>query len=278
MAINIINASTNEFGHVQIDPQPRHGTSITLITHNFADKCGWYEKSVEVVDEIAADSGDQLTYNLANDFIVDVQHGRVTFENDVDTKYHIDVRVNDVAKTLDTDFTVDYDAGSITFNSALSGPDVVKVTYWYVDNVAGNSIFTLQPAAGKILVMLGAELQFSEDVQTNLPNLHFTTYMYVDPYGVIAVKDTVYKNVKDLVNESNNGSWIIDPIADITKKVRVFPFNYPSSKDIKSSSQMRVEAWIEGTDPIKNTTNGALELATGTFYCMITDDPDYVAP
>lgn len=267
MTINIINASTDSFGNLRASTEPRRGSSDTIVTHNFADPCTWWGKSTLVTDETATDSGDHLTYTLAHTNIIDCKHGRFMNENAV-VSYHPVVKVNGVTKTEGTDFTMNYESGSVTFLSANAAEDVVTVTYRY----ATTSIFTLTPAAGKVLTMLQAEIQFSTNIQSGFPALHFTTYMYVGtPYNnVIAVKDTVYKNMKDLINESNNGSWIISaPIGELTHDVRVFPFNYPAAKDLRSSLQMRVECWVEGHIPMKNTSNQPLELATGTFYCVI---------
>lgn len=266
-SISILNVNTDTFGNLKAASEPRRGSSSTIITHNFSDSRTWWEKSVLVSNEVAGDSGNHQTYTLAHQNVIDLKNGRLTYENDVPSVYKLSVSVNDFSKFENFDYIADHKAGTLTFTSPLLETDVVKVSYAY----ATTSIFTIKPPAGKILTMLAAEIQFSTNVQANMPALHFTTYMYYAPYGVvIPVKDTVYKNMKDIINESNNGSWIIQaPIGELTQNVRVFPFTYPASKDLYSHLQMRVECWVEGHQEIKNTVGGPLELSTGTFYCLI---------
>jgi len=197
---------------------------LTFITPNWCDKTTWYGGSEEIVDEVATDTGDHTSYSVAHQNMIDVYHGKITFEeqlkDDEGSNYRVRVKVNDVEKTeqdphygADGDYTVNYAAGAFTFLTPLQPGDVVKIRYHY----AQRATFILKPETGKRLYISSVEVQFSEDIVMN-DTFVFQAYGYVQvfapqlmgpPWNLplntkIPLGDPlVYKTMNDLLNDSN---------------------------------------------------------------------------
>lgn len=159
------------------------GGGHRLVTHNFCDDCTWWQESVEVVDGATTANGDFTEYTLdSGDKIIDVRHGRLTFEDAItpatvapngNTMTNIvpEVKVNDVAvdqsnedaDTGDDRYTIDFDTGKVTFGVARQSGDTVTVSY----RKPGSSKFRFQPPAGKKWSFEDAEIDASEDVDMN---------------------------------------------------------------------------------------------------------------
>jgi hypothetical protein len=198
---------------------------LTFITPNWCDKTTWYCDAVKVENEVATDSGDHTTYSVAHENVIDVYHGKITFEEQLKdgngNNYLVVVKVNDVVKAEQDphygtggDYTINYAAGEITFLSALQAGDVVKVTYHY----ARKATFIVKPETGKRLYINSVEVQFSEDIVIN-DSFIFQAYGLVDvfapqlmlpPYNIpsgtkIPLGDPlVYKTMLDFLNDSNS--------------------------------------------------------------------------
>ena len=63
------------------------------------------------------------------------------------SNYYVVVKVDTIEKTEGTDYTVDYEAGTITFASALQGTETVTMSYYYEKG----SEFKIVPDSGKKL-------------------------------------------------------------------------------------------------------------------------------
>ena len=68
-------------GFMRVSAEARDGTKYNVFTHNWCDKCTWYQESTKATDETLADSGNGLTFNSAHGYWIDMTHGRITDED-----------------------------------------------------------------------------------------------------------------------------------------------------------------------------------------------------
>jgi hypothetical protein len=171
--------------NVQTDGVPRFVSAPRVVSeavyasHNYCDPTTWYSQSMRVANEAAADSGDGLTWNLAEALLIDLTHGKVFDEEGISGDqqildpgdphgYLITVRVDgspvDARPPFASDWSqggdyyVDYVSGDVIFQATQAGKDV-RVDYSY----AGGAQWILNPI-GNALFIEKAEIQFSIDV------------------------------------------------------------------------------------------------------------------
>ena len=266
---------------------------LTFITPNWCDKTTWYGGSEEVVDEVATDSGDHTTYAVAHQNLIDVYHGKLTFEeqlkDDDGSNYRVRVKVNDVVKTEQDphygsggDYTVNYAAGTVTFLAALDPGDVVKVLYHY----AGKATFVVKPTAGKRLYIGTVELQFSDDATMN-DSCIFQAYGYVQvfapqlmlpPYNlplntkIPLGNPLVYKAFNDFLNDSN-GAYVSYPAFGgsnwraLKKQAYIFAWDYAvGTTCLEAAYGMEIRIDLQHDVPC----GGAFGVAT--LYCTTEDE------
>lgn len=263
-----------------------------FFTHDWTDPTTWYQKSIYVVDEVAADSGDHTTYTLANSNVIDLYHSKVYQEDSLldsdGNSYIVIVKVDDVAKTEQDphygsggDYTINYEDGAITFLSAQSSDAVVKVTYHY----ATTSEFTIAPDEGTAIVLDLVECQFAEDVVFN-DSVEFQPYGFVEvfapqycttnggPYPpgtkIPLGHPLVYKSITDFQAEATRAypmypalggsNWRGAPVG-----ITVFDWDYLSSTRLRSDYGMEVRLKLQ-----HDTAFGGW-YATATFYCLSED-------
>jgi len=259
---NLANWPKSTKGNKIVQVNPIEGIKKTFVTHNFADKCSWYQKSVEVVTEELSDSGDHTTYEADYEFIIDLKHGRITGEDNIAnvSNYYVEVKIDATAKTEDTDYAVDYEAGTITFSSALAGTETVTMSYYYQNG----SEFKIIPDSGKMTRIIASEVNFSKNIIINDATV-FAIYVNDSLY-----KSDKYKNAKDYINCSNLGQGEITAFGGSSKgiisNVVILPWNYPATIDLKSSLAMDLRISLE------NNVAFTGELATLTLYCLIEDE------
>ena len=253
-------------GHVTVEVRPRLGSGKTIVTHNFCDPCTWYQKSTledggDGYGAVLTDEGSQTVYDSAHTNWIDVKHGRLTGEDLL--PYGVSVTVEGSAKTEDTDFTVDYENGKITFNPALNPSDEVKAVYHY----AASSTFTIGPDAGKKLRLLYTEAQFSINAEIPKP-ITFQVWVYNPqdlpnkvPYG----NPEVYKSGYDLANIGNGGAYV-PAFGGIEEDVVIIPFNYATVKDLASSVGAEIRISVQDDTPCDGYF-GSL-----TAYCLSEDE------
>jgi hypothetical protein len=258
---------------------------VTVITPNWCDKCTWYSGSILVEDEVATDSGNHTTYILAHPFVIDVYHGRITFEDILkdsnNNSYRVKVWVDDIRQDeqdphLGTggDYTVDYENGEIVFLEMQQPTAEVIVTYHY----ATSSLFKVQPTAGKCLIIDRVELQLSADLVMN-DTILFQPYGLVDvfapqlmpgiPSGTkIPLGDPlVYKTVLDLINDSNSAHPAYPALGGAgwrgySKAAYILTWEYAVGTTALSSAA-GMEIWVSMQHDCVNEG----EYATATFYC-----------
>jgi len=262
----------------------------TIITHNWADKTTWYSESIRVDDEVAADSGDHQLYQLANAYLIDTYHGKITQEDFLTDNdgydYRVVVKVNDVQKTEQDphygaggDYTINYVDGYVEFLSALQPEDVVTVAYHY----ASSSIFTVQPPVGKIWKLEIVEVQFSQDVKMK-DTIRYNAYGNVEvfapqycpvPYppgtSIPLGNPTVFKTITDLMNDAVRAYPAYNPIGGsswrgLSQPATVMDWDYRSSIILHGSYGMSLAISLDHDEQFGGT------FATATFYCKEEDD------
>lgn len=261
-----LNSKTLIQGAIPVVNYKPEESSFAKATHDFTNKTTWYTDSIRVEDEIATNSGDNLTYNLANDYVIDVVNGIVNRQDTLQA-YAVIVKVDDVVVT---NYTINHLVGSITFDSSTTG--TVKVTYSY----ATTSTWKMQPDAGKILIIEHSELQFSTDVEMNTP-VRFEIWISNPYYGApghplefytgkLEYQTVQYNSIRDIINESNLGTGLIPKVGDLPTDIHVFPFNYVTVKPFQHSvgAELRIRCV------------GDLELTgsygTASFYLVSRDE------
>jgi hypothetical protein len=284
-------------GRPQIGIYPTEGDFVNIITHDWCDPTTWYGQSVYVVDEVAQNSGDNLTYTLAHQNIIDTFHGKLNMEDYLSdangNSYRVTVTVNGVQKTeVDPhdgvgDFTVDYKAGKVTFNSALSSSDVVKVTYHYENG----SMFTVKPKSGKVLYLKKVKVLFTENIEIT-DTIRFTPYGPVDNFAPQLVNNpypsgtmiplsngTVYKTMVNYLAEvSRNfdkvqdlgggvGNWRASPV-----KTTLLEWDYPALQAIKSSLGMEIRMLLDHDTPYTGGLSGKPAHGIACFECFVEDE------
>lgn len=204
------------------------GDRLWDFTHDFCDKTTWYGDSVRVVGEaVGTGDGSTTIFDLANDFVVDTAHGKVSNEDyliptasQTGSTYRLIVKVNGVTKTEEefglsapNDYSVDYATGVITFHTAPANGAAITADYFYSPPNAGSAMY-FRPPSGGVLTITQVELQFSTDVVMNdeldngvftyNPGLGAPPAKFLYPLSQVKIKRT-----RDLVN------WSSDPYPGI---------------------------------------------------------------
>lgn len=259
--------------NLKITRQPVIGSAKNIITHNFCDPCSWYQGSTSVDEKTISPKVEGVydVYSMGDINIIDLYHGRLTLEIGVTSRssYRPVVKVNDVTKTEDTDYTINYEDGEITFITPLTNTDVVKTSY----KKANASTFTFSSIAGKKLKIVHAEIQFSKGLKVQDSPIYFDAYAY-NPYDLpnkILYKRNEYNNAKDYLNEANIG-YSIPAFGELTQDLLILPWNYPASKILKYSEGAEIRISTKDNQPIKNTDGSKGECGTCTFYCLSEDE------
>lgn len=257
---------------------------VTLYSFDWSDPTTWYAASTRVENEVAT-TADQTVYTLAHANVIDVFHGRITQEDflrdGANNSYRVVVKVNDVTKTEQDphtgtggDYTINYEAGAVTFLTSLAPEDVVTVTYYY----AASSTFIIKPAAGKKLIIDLVEVQFSLDTEIT-DSVLFQPYGYVEvfapqyspvPYPagtkIPLGNPFVYKGMRDFMNDAvrayvrypaiGGESW-----RGLQGETLVLDWDYVRATVLEASKGMEIRISLQHDTPY----NGSF--ATATFYC-----------
>ena len=256
---------------VSVEPPETPGERI-IVTSNWCDKTTWFPSATRIVDEVADHDdppGDYTQYSVAHTDLIDTYHGKISGEDALEdageNSYRVTVKVNDTTKTeqdphLGTggDYTIDYAAGQVTFLTALTAPDVVKVTYHY----ATNSHTNVLPGTGNVLKIVKAEIQFSGDFSLD------DTIMFEVLYDGTPVKFTRYKTIQDLYNEAQGVYPSLPALGGsgwrgITQTVYTLPFVYMAVSKLSDAGLLSLRLSLEHDVECGGT------YATGTLYCLV---------
>ena len=262
---------------VEIVPT-RNGSGFNFYTPNVCMKCTWWEQSVVVTEATLTNLGDQLSYSAPDANIITAQHGRLFREDNIlaavptlAVKVEVQVGgtggwVEKVEKTLANgmvgDYDIAYDTGIFTFLSALDVSDNVRASYHRADGFH----FTVAPAAGKMLKIYRAEMQFTEDVDINtIIRYQIWAYNPFDLPNKVFVQETAYKSMSDIVQESVGAYPPIPPLGGTNgfdKAVHIVRFEYPSVLPLYSSQGLELRVALDGDIAFGGT------FANATIYCI----------
>jgi hypothetical protein len=233
------------------------GDCPAISSHNFCDRLSWFGDSVRVTGEtLSLQSG--TTYGSSHVNWIDMTHGRYYGEDWLGGVYDPVIYVDGVEQT--SGFTIDYAAGTVTFESSPSG--AVTADYSYENG----STYYLRPSAGKVLFIEHTEAQFSVDVLIN-KSVVFEVWGYnpSDIPNKMRYKQIKYKNGKDFMNTANKGH-VLPAFSELTKESLVFPYDYAKMTPLLSSQGIEVRVYIQDHQPYNS------ELGTVTFYTFQEDE------
>jgi hypothetical protein len=254
--------------------QPRTGSELIVVSHNFCDPTTWYETSARVTAQAMTDSGDGLTWTSPHASWIDMTHGR-TFDEDayaseVGHGYAVVVTSDGVTKTQRApyatsggDFTVDYTLGKVTFFASQAGKTVLATYSKMV-----NSRFTLIPDSGKRIDVEGAEVQFSKNVNF-MDFVEFEVWVYnpADLPNKVCIEKTAYKRMSNFIDEALGCFPVIPAIGGTAQGTQndIFglPFRYGTMRTLRASQGVELRVRLKNDVPFGG------EHATATFYCTV---------
>lgn len=280
----------DSYGTPRTATQKGVNSRVTLFSHDWTDKTTWYSTAVFVSQEIPTDTnGQRLVYQLTHTFVIDAYHGKLSqeaFLKDSNSRnFRSKVCVNsalpnraeqDPHTGAGGDYTIDYEAGTITFLAALQPGDVLTVDYHY----ATSSRYILRPDAGKILRLETAEVQFSRDIVMT-DSAFFQAMGLVDVFAPMLVGNGpgqipsgtkiplsdpfIYKRLVDFQNDASRAYPTVPAIGGnnwrSSPEIVVFNWDYASSTALSSAAGMELHVYLEHDVPFGGT------FATASFYC-----------
>lgn len=263
----------NEAGVPYTIPQPRTGTELILVTHDFTDPTTWYTESERSEDVILSGSVDHLTWSSPNVNWIDMEHGKTFDEDavkfDVEHQYAVNVTVDDVIKTpreafeiSGGDYDIDYAAGKIIFFEPQEG--IVKASYSYENG----SIWKIVPEDGTKLDIEVAEAQFSTDmIMTDTVDFEIWVYNPYDLPNKVKYTWTSYKTVKNFIDEAIGSYPVVKafggPQRGVSSDVYGFPFRYGTVRTLRSSQGVELRVRLRHDRPFSGS------YATTTMYCTV---------
>lgn len=252
----IENKTTDNIPKVSVyEPE---GGAATIVSHDFTDKCSWYQGAATMTDEVLSNTTGNIFKSTKTHWI-DLENGRLYDEDNIlaqNPSLKPVVKINDVIQT--TGFTINPVLGEVTFSSPVTG--VVKATFKYADK----SWFIIKPKSGKVVSIKSAEVQFSSNVLLNTA-FYFEAWVNHPTFGMIPVPGSkvAYKNAKDFVSACNEGQGLIPKWAGLQYDVHVFPFHYARPKPLKFSQGVEIRVYCKDHLAITG------EFATATFYVNV---------
>jgi hypothetical protein len=237
-------------------------------------------------------------YSLGQVNIIDINHGKIFLEDQVAATvghgYAVKVYDNAVEQTPRApfatsggDYTVDYVAGEITFESAPTGPITADFSY------AGGSYYTIKPPTGKAFDIEAAEAQFTDNIDLK-GAIEFVTYGWVQvfapalwdgytppgPYPtntLIPLDELTYKKMQNLVDEAQGAFPIIPAVGGTLRgtqsAVYGFPFRYGAGRRLWAQYGMETRIGIDNDTPCESL-DAKPPYATATIYYLEKNEAD----
>lgn len=266
----------NELGVPYTIPQPRTGTELILVTHDFTDPTTWYTESVRVENVILTGSIDNLTWSSPHVHWIDMEHGKTFDEDavkaDVEHQYAVSVSIDGVPKTIREayetsggDFDVDYTNGKVIFFQPVTG--TVSASYSYENG----SMWKIVPENGRKLDIEVAEAQFSTDLtMTDTVDFEIWVYNPEDLPNKMKYTWTSYKTVKNFIDEAIGSYPVVKafggPQRGVASDVYGFPFRYGTVRTLRSSQGVELRVKLRHDRPFSGS------YATTTMYCTVHDE------
>lgn len=284
---------------------PTEGSRKTIISHNWTDPTTWISYAKQVTHETPTEVTPGLVFELANDYITDIYHGKIWEEDKLDSGYRVlvetssDGGINWTERTEEDpheaettgsahgDYVLDYTTGVLTFHSSI-GSDDVRVSYYYADLTDPNaSHYVISPLPGKQLKLRRAEVQFTTDIELT-DTVIFETMGFVDvfapqllttatppgpfpPGTKIPISQTIYKTMQDYYNEANGAQPTYPALGGsgwrgVNQGVVVLQWDYAAVLPISSAAGMEVHIYLPHNRPFGGT------YATATVYGLSEDE------
>lgn len=272
-------------GRVRLSSEKTALTRANLYSHDWSDPTTWFTQSLYVEGETPATS-DNKSYTLANKFVIDTYHGKLTTEDFLKDasgrSYRVAVMVNGTLKTEQDphfgsggDYTIDYSAGTINFLVANQPTDAVTVNYHY----ANGSRFVIAPKPGQKLVLDSVEVQFSTDVDIR-DSVIFQPVGLVDVFAPQLIAEGVqsgtkiplgdpliYKSISDLQNDANKAYPTYPPMGGTGWRgcpvgMVVLDWDYTTRTELRYDYGMEIHVSLQHDEPFGGF------YATATFYCV----------
>ena len=234
---NLDNKTSSNITKVSI--YEAEGDFSTKVSHDFTKKSTWYQESLSKIGEtLTLDTG--LIYKGTKQFWINLTNGLHYGEDTLESTYPIKVYDNGVEQA--SGYTIDHDAGKITFATAPTGP--VTADYHYADK----STFSVIPPTGKVVSIVHAELDFSKNAI--ISKVHFDIYAY-DPDNLpnkMLVERMTYNNMRDILKVANDVT-IVPAIGALTQDVIRAVFMYGRIIQLKSSQGIEMRITIDSEEP-----------------------------
>ena len=243
----------------------------SYVSHNLCDRTTWYQDSVAVTGaSLTLDTG--LTYDFPNQNIIDLEHGKVTgeknFSFDFDTLSYTQslrdiysVVIYDDGVAMASGYTIDYQAGKVTLDSAPTG--ALTADYYYENG----SNFKLEAPAGKVIQIRHVEIQFTKNI--TFPQAIIQQIKAYNPNDLpnkMVIENIEFLNEFDVINIGNEGKGAIPQYGALGHDVLVFPFSYGRTIDLKASTGAEINVSLAGDTPMDG------DWATVTFYTSSEDE------
>jgi len=306
----------NASGRIPIDSYKPDGIGMIVCSHDFARPESWYGNSVEVVEEeLTNPSQDGITWRSEYKWWIDLMHGYVPREGNINTDYAIkvEVNINDagwVKKLEGHDFLADYKHGEILTaflnpylsDSAYRDPqnqppklgmgalnpvqDKLRATYHHA-NGAGASTWIMAPTPGKIRRIIKTEVNHTNDVMIHSAVI-FCPFLTnpADPDGPkvpYMPEMAVYKGGQCFVSEGNLGTGVIPPFGGGAERVGFTKRGLRHDTSVKPFDYVYAKGLASSVGMelrvwILNDVPVDGEYANVTCYCSEEDDPNWVDP
>lgn len=235
------------------------GSFKAIVSHDFNDKCTWYQNSQEIIGENLthkpAETPLGKVYESSNSFWIDMTHGRHAREYELAASYPVKIYDDGIELVENQDFSIDYSSGKVILDENYTANGNITADYWY----ATNSEFILGPDSGKILKIEHAEIDFSDDTIMSPVSFQIWAYNPVDPPNKIKVDEVIYKNEKDVLKIANTVQHI-SKWGVMANDVKRCEFVYSRTIDLKSSLGLELRIRILNDTPFGGGWS------TATFY------------
>jgi len=226
-----VDITSNAERAIKMAPTKLEGSSTLLVSHDFCDDTTWYTNSEKKSETLT--TLDNLTFKGSEAVWIDLEHGKVPHEDRLAANYTTIIKVNGAVAT--SGFSIDYKKGEVTFEIAKTGTVTAEYSY------ANGSSWSIIPFTGKILKILGTTIRFTSDVHIGEDqSINLQLFIAGAPYGEVVM----YKNVKDLIKCSMSSPSSMKGFGDVTGEVNFLPFDYTTSKDLKSEMLMEIRIWL----------------------------------
>ena len=263
------------------------GDRVVLFSHDLSDKTTWYADSISVVDEsVGTGDGTTTDFNLANDYVIDLSHGKVTGEdsilpdsNESLSTYIPSVKVDSVVKaerefaaTDGGDYTIDYKGGVIKFNTPPASGEAITCSYFYSPDSDGSTMY-FRPNDGKKLYLTTAEVMMTADAvftDTVIASAFASDFNNLPNKVEVPGTRGVYKTVADLINVTNGSLPVVPAIGGVDRGVSndviQLRWEYSSTIKLDSDAGAELRVWTENHKELN------AEHVNFSFYGFERDD------